>query len=57
MFEEVYPDAAEDINMKVPEPKFDKLEITAFVDSDHTRDLLTRISVTGLLILLGRTPV
>ena len=43
--------------MKVPEPKVDKLEITAFVDSDHTRDLLTQISVTGLLILLGQTPV
>ena len=43
--------------MKVPEPKVDKLEITAFVDSYHAHDCLTRRSVTGLLILLGQTPV
>ena len=57
MFEEVYPDSAEEIDVKFPEPKVDELEITAFVDSDHAHDRLTRILVTGLLILLGQTPV
>ena len=56
-FEEVYPDSAEEIDGKVPETKVDDLEITAFVDSDHTHDILTRRSVTGLLILLRQTPV
>ena len=31
MFEEVYPDAAEEIDAKVPQPRIDELEITAFV--------------------------
>ena len=57
MFEEVYPDAAEDINVKVPEPNFDELEITTFVDLDHAHDCLNRRLVTGLLILLGQNPV
>ena len=35
----------------------DELEITAFVNSDHAHDKLTRRSMTGLLILVGRTPV
>ena len=56
-FEEFYPDAVEEIDVKVPEPKVDELEITVFVDSDHAHDRLTQRSVTGLLILLGRTPV
>ena len=35
----------------------DELAITAFVDSDHAHDKVTRRSMTGLLILVGRTPV
>ena len=57
MFEEVYPDASEEIDVKVTEPKVDKLDITAFLDSDHAHDHLTRGSVTGLLVLLEQTPV
>ena len=43
--------------MKVPEPKVEELDITALVDLDHAHDCLTRRSVTGLLILLGQTPL
>jgi hypothetical protein len=57
MFKEAYPDAAEEIDSKVPEALIDELEITAFVDSDHAHDKLTRRSITGLLIIVGRTPV
>ena len=57
MFEETYPDAAEEIDIKCPETRVDELEITAFVDSDHAHDRMTRRSITGLLILVGRTPV
>ena len=52
-----YPDAAEDIDSKVLLAKVDEMEITAFVDSDHAHDRVTRRSITGLLILVGRTPV
>ena len=57
LFQEVYPDAAEEIDTKVPVPMIDELEITTFVDSDHAHDKSTRRSITGLLILVGRTPV
>ena len=57
MFEEAYPDAAEEIDAKVPQPRIDELEITVFVDSDLAHDRSTRRSITGLLILVGRTPV
>ena len=57
LFKEVYPDAAEDIDTKVPVPMINELEITMFVNSDHAHDRSTRRSITGLLILVGRTPV
>jgi hypothetical protein len=57
IFKEFYPDAEEEIDCKVPKPLIDELEITAFVDSDHAHDKVTRRSITGLLILVGRTPV
>ena len=57
LFEETYPDAAEEIDVKFPEPKVDELEITVFVDSDHAHNRVTRRSITGLLILVGQTPV
>ena len=57
LFEDTYPDAAEEIDTKVPVPMIDELEITVFVDSDHAHDKTTRRSITGILILLGRTPV
>ena len=58
MFKNNYPDATEEVDSKVPAPMIDKLEITAFVDSDHAHDKKTQTrSITGLLILVGRTPV
>ena len=35
----------------------DELEVTALVDSDHAHNKLTRCSIIGLLILVGRTTV
>ena len=57
LFKEQYPDAAEEIDTKIPIPRVDEIQITAFVDSDHAYDKVTRRSITGLLILIGRTPV
>ena len=54
---EFYPDAVEEIDSRLPEPLIDEIAITAFVDSDHAHDQITRRSITGLLVLVGRTPV
>jgi hypothetical protein len=56
-FQDLYPDAAEDIDADLPEAKCPEMDITIFVDSDHAHDKLTRRSITGLIIFLGRTPV
>jgi hypothetical protein len=55
--EQQYPDAVEEIDKNIPKPLIDEIEIMAFVDSDHAHEKITRMSITGLLILLGRTPV
>ena len=62
VIKEFYPDAAKELDVKLPNPLVeDELEITASVDSaDHAHDnnkATTRRSMTGLLILVGRTPV
>ena len=57
IFHAQYPDATEEIDTNLPPPLVEEIEITAFVDSDHAHDLVTRRSITGILILVGRTPV
>ena len=52
-----YPDAVEAIDANLPAALIDELAITVFVDSDHAHDKVTRRSVTGIIILVGRTPV
>ena len=52
-----YPDAAEEVDENVPKPLIDEIPITVFVDSDHAHDKITRRSITGLIIFVGRTPV
>ena len=54
---EHYLDAEEAIDDKVTTPLLDGLAITAYVDSDHANDKMTRRSITGLIIFVGRTPV
>jgi hypothetical protein len=52
-----YPGAFEEIDANLPKPLIDEIEITVFVDSDHAHDKVSRRSITGLLIFVGRTPV
>ena len=54
---EQYPEAKELLDEKLPKPLFDELTITTYVDSDHAHDKVTRRSMTGLVIFVGRTPV
>jgi hypothetical protein len=52
-----YPDAHEEIDRNVPHPLVDEMEITVFADTDHAHDKVTRRSITGIMIFVGRTPV
>ena len=52
-----YSDAREEIDDRLPSPRGKELPITAFFDSDHAHDQLTRRSCTGFLTFIGRTPV
>ena len=56
-FKEEYPKAIDGIDNYLPPPLVDKLAITVFVDSDHAHDKLTRQSITGLIMIVGRTAV
>ena len=56
-WEELYPDAQEDVPTDIPVPKGKEIRITVFVDADHARDKVTRRSVTGILLLLNNTPI
>lgn len=56
-FQEQYPDAKEQKDDKLPKPLFDELAITTYVDSDHAHDKVSRRSMTGMIIFVGRTPV
>jgi hypothetical protein len=54
-WEEMYPDAVEDIPIDMPVPKGRKAYIIVYVDEDHARDKVTRRLVTGILLLLNNT--
>ena len=34
-----------------------KVQMTVYVDADHAYDLITRRSITGILIILNITPI
>ena len=54
---EFYPDAEEDIPMKMPDPMGNEAQLTVYVDADHARDQVTRRSVTGIILLVNNTPL
>ena len=54
---DMYPDANEELDCKLPEALVDEMKITVFVDSDHAHDQVSRRSITGVVIFVGRTPV
>ena len=60
-WQEFYPDAEEDIPPDSPEANGQaygkKARITCYVDSDHAHDVVTRRSVTGVIIFVNNTPV
>ena len=54
---EFYRDVKEDIPKNVPRALGKGVEVTAWVDSDHAGEKLTRCSNTGLLIFLKSAPI
>ena len=56
-WKELYPDTREEIPNDLPTSKGPKVRMTDFVYADHTHDLVTRRSITGILVMLNNTPV
>jgi hypothetical protein len=54
---EFYPDASEDIPNDVPPKTEPRVRMTVYVDADHAHDLVTRRSITGILVMLNNTPI
>jgi hypothetical protein len=54
---EFYPDAIEEIPKDLPPEKGPRVRMTAYVDADHAHDLVTRRSITGILVMLNNTPI
>jgi hypothetical protein len=50
------PDAIEEIPKDLPPEKGPKVRMTVYVDADHTYDLVTRKSITGI-VMLNNTPI
>jgi hypothetical protein len=58
---EQYPDATEEIPDDAPAPcntqPHQRVYVTCYVDSDHAADVVTRRSVTGILLFVNNTPI
>jgi hypothetical protein len=54
---ELYQDAGGEIPKDLPPEKGPRVRMTVYVDADHAHDLVTRRSITGILVMLGNTPI
>jgi hypothetical protein len=54
---EYYPEAEEIMPPDMPTPKGRTIKITAYKDADFARDVVTRQSVTGILLFMNNRPV
>jgi hypothetical protein len=54
---ELYPDANEEIPKDLPPEKGPRVRMTVYVDADHAHNLVTRRSITGILVMLNNTPI
>jgi hypothetical protein len=54
---EFYPDASEEIPKDLPPEKGPRVRMTVYVDADHAHDLVTRKSITVILVMLNNTPI
>jgi hypothetical protein len=56
-WKDFYPVAEEEIPNDLPMSKEPKVRMTVYVDADHAHDLVTRRSITGILMMLNNTPI
>jgi hypothetical protein len=54
---EFYLDAGEQIPKDLHPEKGPRVRMTVYVDADHAHDLVTRRSITGILVMLNNTPI
>jgi hypothetical protein len=54
---EFYPDSGEEIPKDISPEKGPRVRMTVYVDADHAHDLVTRRSITGILVMLNNTPI
>jgi hypothetical protein len=54
---EFYPDSSEEIPKDLPPEKGPRVRMTVYVDADHAHGLVTRRSITGILVILNNTPI
>ena len=56
-FHEMYRDATEELPFNAPIPRGQSVMMTAFVDSSHGSNKVTRRSHTGYIIFVNRAPI
>jgi hypothetical protein len=54
---ELYPDSGEEIPKDFPPEKGARVRMTVYVDTDHAHDLVTRRSITGIIVILNDMPI
>jgi hypothetical protein len=56
-FEDQYAYAYEEIDERFPKPKHQELPVSIFFDSDHAHDRMTGRSISGVIVVVGCTPI
>ncbi len=56
-FSEQYAYANEELDSKFPEPMGKELDVSIFFDSDHAHDKVTGGSISGVVVMVGSTPI
>jgi hypothetical protein len=56
---EFYPDASEEISKDLTPEKGKRVRMTVYIDTDadHAHDIVTRRSITGILVMINNTPI
>jgi hypothetical protein len=54
---EFYPDASEEIPKDFHPEKGARFRMSFYDDADHAHNLVTRISITEILVMLNNTPI
>ena len=56
-WEEIYPGMKEEMPHNMPKPKGEAVKLTGYFDADHASDVVSRRSVTGVMMMANSTPV